>query len=678
MDFSIAGVEITQGIQYYRSKDHLDNPADQLADNSIPLVANKRTWVRVYLEGSSALSVTGTATVSRKIGAYGVWSTSTVNAKGPCTPVAPGSKYEDVRGHLSSSLNFELSPELVAGEIRIDIVATDGVHKHSTTVNTAAPVRQTLKIAAIMVEGDINGTKIAAPTRATAVNTTWKAPRALPVSEDVEFRIATRVTLKLKQKMLWYTDDKKVEHNDGSWELLRQTLLKAKQDDGAQPGWIYYGFVPHNLIDPKGTWGVDWGSEIAGGRVWIPGDSKAEYDTFIHEVGHGLGLKHVDYGQAPDPDLSYPEYKPYFDAVGVGSIGEWGLDVVDGTIVDPAHSKDFMGYESLSPERDHFQWISPFSFRKIYKHPNLNPLPAESPSEIWRDRWSTGWTNMVPFELNGKPHVLTYKYANPAVKPDAKCRVDIDLINDDAEGTTTIFSDSWTPGWSHIVPFVLKGHPHLLSYKAGIGTVNFDRINDDGRGTTTLAPTKWASDWTTIVSFQLGGKPHLFSYKASDGVFHIDRINDDGKGTTNVFQGSWTRDWTIIVPFEFNGKPHLLSYKQYDPLKQKDFQCPMDIDRINDDGKGTTNVHKGSWSPGWTHITAFQFLGKPHVFSYKAGLGTVALDRIRDDGQGTTTLYTGNWTKDWTTITSLQLGGRAFLLEYKAGDGIIAIDRVNG
>lgn len=59
-------------------------------------------------------------------------------------------------------------------------------------------------------------------------------------------------------------------------------------------------------------------------------------------------------------------------------------------------------------------------------------------------------------------------------------------------------------------------------------------------------------------------------------------------------------------------------------------------------------------------------------------MGTVALDRIKDDGKGTTTLYTGEWTKDWTTITSFHLAAQPFLFSYKAGNGIVAIDRVNG
>ena len=47
--FSIKGTEITQGIQYYDSKDSGIDPQWQCPDNSLPLVAHKQTVVRVYL-----------------------------------------------------------------------------------------------------------------------------------------------------------------------------------------------------------------------------------------------------------------------------------------------------------------------------------------------------------------------------------------------------------------------------------------------------------------------------------------------------------------------------------------------------------------------------------------------------------------------------------------------------
>ena len=51
----VAGIEVTQGIQYYRADRHLTNADDRGPDNSVRLAAQKPAWVRVYVRsGSSA------------------------------------------------------------------------------------------------------------------------------------------------------------------------------------------------------------------------------------------------------------------------------------------------------------------------------------------------------------------------------------------------------------------------------------------------------------------------------------------------------------------------------------------------------------------------------------------------------------------------------------------------
>ena len=47
--FHVSGVEVTQSIQYYHSSQHLTDPADRGADDSVTIVANKPAWVRVYV-----------------------------------------------------------------------------------------------------------------------------------------------------------------------------------------------------------------------------------------------------------------------------------------------------------------------------------------------------------------------------------------------------------------------------------------------------------------------------------------------------------------------------------------------------------------------------------------------------------------------------------------------------
>lgn len=62
--------------------------------------------------------------------------------------------------------------------------------------------------------------------------------------------------------------------------------------------------------------------------------------TFVHEIGHGYGFDHTPSGNVGTPDPMSPTYEPYFSA----SIGEYGTDIQNGTIYDPAVSTDYMSY----------------------------------------------------------------------------------------------------------------------------------------------------------------------------------------------------------------------------------------------------------------------------------------------------------------------------------------------
>ena len=63
----VQGVEVTQGMQRYRSHEHLTNAANHGPDNSVTLVGNKPAWVRVYVRSlfGAVEGVTGTLTIDR-------------------------------------------------------------------------------------------------------------------------------------------------------------------------------------------------------------------------------------------------------------------------------------------------------------------------------------------------------------------------------------------------------------------------------------------------------------------------------------------------------------------------------------------------------------------------------------------------------------------------------------
>ena len=84
------------------------------------------------------------------------------------------------------------------------------------------------------------------------------------------------------------------------------------------------------------------------------GMGEASPTTLAHEVGHNLSLQHAPCG---NPDFVNRAF-PYPD----GSIGVWGYDFRDGSVVPPGHSTDIMTYCYTLP------WISDFYFEEVIDH----------------------------------------------------------------------------------------------------------------------------------------------------------------------------------------------------------------------------------------------------------------------------------------------------------------------
>ena len=156
----INGIEITQAIQYYHADRHLTDSADRGPDNSIRLVTNKPTWVRVYLRNRSLFAnqidnVSGYIKLYRRKNGF-FW-----NHVKDLSPEAPGvvnaeswPTYDNERSNINSSLNFIIPPEDVIGNLRLEVyVESPEPIKLSddVTVNTKATLHQTIRIAGIMV-----------------------------------------------------------------------------------------------------------------------------------------------------------------------------------------------------------------------------------------------------------------------------------------------------------------------------------------------------------------------------------------------------------------------------------------------------------------------------------------------------------------------------------------------
>ena len=104
-------------------------------------------------------------------------------------------------------------------------------------------------------------------------------------------------------------------------------------------GYYYGAFHRANLTGIVGL-----------GRIGFPVSiGLSQDDTFAHEVGHNMSLRHAPCGGAGGPDPRFP----YRD----GSTGVWGYNPAGGGIIDPDQFKDLMGYCDPS-------WVSDYSFEK--------------------------------------------------------------------------------------------------------------------------------------------------------------------------------------------------------------------------------------------------------------------------------------------------------------------------
>ena len=125
---------------------------------------------------------------------------------------------------------------------------------------------------------------------------------------------------------------------ENGWDQWIREIRSIWELEGRQG--YYYGASP---LPPR--------SSIGGyGYFWIPvsvGINRTQ--TYTHEIGHNMSLRHINCGGAGGPDLAYP-HNP-------NSIGIFGFDVELGSIIHPDQYVDLMSY--CDPT-----WISDYSFRK--------------------------------------------------------------------------------------------------------------------------------------------------------------------------------------------------------------------------------------------------------------------------------------------------------------------------
>jgi hypothetical protein len=373
----IQGIEVTQATQYYRSNQHLTDPADRRPDNSVTLIAGKPAWVRVYVRAgvfsSNITGVTGTLEVSKRIFGFFYPPGAVLNPQPPGTVTARSNPdYATERGTLNFTLNFIIPADMMCGNLRLTArIQTPAGDVDDHVINIDASLRQTLRLRGIMI--GYNGPTSTAPG---APNLTLAAPTVADLQTTAAWTLLTFPVRSVANfssggTITWTQPLTDAPSCPGccspNWVSLNAAVQAQRVADGNLANWLYYGLmangIPMGPIVGCNTPGVSTGGTGAG-------------VTMAHELGHHCGLPHAPCGTPGDPN--YPAYEPY-DPAGnpTASIGEYGLNISNGVIMPP-NNKDLMSY--CGP-----RWISLYNYGRLTNNANLNPVRVCVDYFWWRD-----------------------------------------------------------------------------------------------------------------------------------------------------------------------------------------------------------------------------------------------------------------------------------------------------
>jgi hypothetical protein len=354
-DLAVDDVEITQGIQC------LDNTVGDTAcaDNSIPLVEGRPTWVRVFVDTGAAVADVHNVNsrLKRMIGGQPVYVYA---FNGPIV-----AKPTPSRWRTNDTLNFLLPHEWWTGAYSFDVeldpdnlLDETNEGNNSRTVDLSFNARQSLTIyySPIYYDPEADGGAILPTNR---IHTAYRWLYNI-------FPLADYPTYIEQPTYLWQSDVTVDDNSAALMNFLYQLwTLDGKRDSTAYKQ-IYAGWLP---AAGEGVW-TGLSDPLYGGGTGIPvivTDTDGRYrKTLAHEIGHDFNLRHT----YEDDDW------PYVD----DQIQEYGFNI------ERRYVADGLQFDFMTGASEDWSWISPYNYRNLYDWlgaPALasQALAAEEPVE---------------------------------------------------------------------------------------------------------------------------------------------------------------------------------------------------------------------------------------------------------------------------------------------------------
>lgn len=329
----------------------------QRDDNSVPLVAGRPAFIRVYALSSEANTSVPLVRI-RLYGPAGIFDSVTI------PPPVLGTQTNVLRGDIVASYNLTIpAPQVVKG-LRIDAVVdpdddigeTNESDNHWPATGTLALDVRTvspLQIRFVPVRQSVNG-------MVGAVNNGNKATFA-----DLAGRIFPLEKVTPTLHAIYTSSAPALQSDDGNggWGQILGEMNALRISEGSS--YTYYGVVATTYN--SGIAGLGYiGTPAAIG--WDKGSSVG--GIVAHELGHTFGRSHAPCGTSPaDPNYPYPN----------AEIGVWGYDQGTGAVKDSVAMFDLMSY--CSPA-----WISDYTYKGVLDFRANAPMvvgAADSGLLVW-------------------------------------------------------------------------------------------------------------------------------------------------------------------------------------------------------------------------------------------------------------------------------------------------------
>ena len=327
-DLALTGVEVTQAIQYFRSS--------LGPDNSLPLVAQKDTLVRAYIDsgldpsspsGGQVPNVTGTLIVMGS-------SNLSLTQLAPIT-AQPISKVNPAV--FTDTLNFLIPGDQATGTLSLTVQAVGG-GSTSNPFHLTVQFQPTLvrSILIVRVQHGASGTP---PDEVTYLSVVNQLPTMYPIATDP----AQSIRYQPAPGGEVYVNTHNLATDDG-WDNMMNDLEDI-QEDFDDDKYKVFALLPSFPNSKWGGQGSDWDNIAAGftGVQW-------------HELGHVYGLDHapsVRCNPDPDPADVDDDYVPPD-----GSLGGIGVDIANRKAF-AASTFDLMAY--CDPV-----WMSAYHWLKLF------------------------------------------------------------------------------------------------------------------------------------------------------------------------------------------------------------------------------------------------------------------------------------------------------------------------